>query len=307
MIQLQLLVLRGDADGARALWAEIEPVTSVSAYPMFRAGAHLAIAISTCGSVTGAAPRATERDLGGAGSSPADADQLGEDVADQAEALLGLGRATKRGGSRPGRTSGPATGHPRSDRGGVRARASCWPPKATMPRRSKRPKRRSGSPRQVPFRTARALFTLGEVLRRSRQKAASRQAFEAALGLFAPRRADWIDRTQAELGRVASRRPAGAALTDTERRVAELAAAGHTNREIAAALFMSVHTVEAHLTRVFRTLGVRTRTELARTSLDGNDRWQATRGPGFLSPVGTAGIGIPVISSGRGGTTMAPR
>ena len=53
--------------------------------------------------------------------------------------------------------------------------------------------------------------------------------------------------------------------------MAELAAAGNTNREIAAALFMSVHTVEAHLTRVFRTLGVRTRTELARATIVGND------------------------------------
>ena len=57
-------------------------------------------------------------------------------------------------------------------------------------------------------------------------------------------------------------------LTDTERRVAELAAAGQTNREIAHALFMSVHTVEAHLTRIFRTVGVQSRTELARADLD---------------------------------------
>ena len=67
---------------------------------------------------------------------------------------------------------------------------------------------------------------------------------------------------------MASRRPAGSPLTDTERRVAELAAAGHTNREIAQALFMSVHTVEAHMTRIFRTVGVQSRTELARADLD---------------------------------------
>jgi DNA-binding CsgD family transcriptional regulator len=125
---------------------------------------------------------------------------------------------------------------------------------------------------QVPFRTARAWFSLGEILRRSRQKAASRDAFQAALGLFTAIGARiWIERTQTELGRVASRRPAGSPLTETERRVAELAAAGQTNREIADALFMSVHTVEAHLTRVFRTLGVRTRTELARVPIDGEE------------------------------------
>ena len=64
------------------------------------------------------------------------------------------------------------------------------------------------------------------------------------------------------------RRPAGSALTETERRVAELAGSGQTNREIADALFISVHTVEAHLTRVYRTLGVQSRTELARVDLD---------------------------------------
>jgi DNA-binding CsgD family transcriptional regulator len=45
--------------------------------------------------------------------------------------------------------------------------------------------------------------------------------------------------------------------------VARLAAVGRTNKEIAAALFMSVHTVEAHLSRVYRKLGVRSRTQLS--------------------------------------------
>jgi DNA-binding CsgD family transcriptional regulator len=130
-----------------------------------------------------------------------------------------------------------------------------------------------------PFQSARSWFTLGEVLRRARQKGASRQAFETALAIFTRLGARiWVDRTGTELGRVAMRRPAGAALTDTERRVAELAAAGQTNREIADALFMSVHTVEAHLTRVFRALGVHSRTELARTSLDGGGESEASAG-----------------------------
>jgi DNA-binding CsgD family transcriptional regulator len=126
---------------------------------------------------------------------------------------------------------------------------------------------------QLPFRAARAFFTLGEVRRRSRQKAAARAAFEAALERFTELGAAvWVERTRVELGRVASRRPAGSPLTETERRVAELAGAGQTNREIADALFMSVHTVEAHLTRIFRTLGVQSRTELARADLDRVDR-----------------------------------
>jgi DNA-binding CsgD family transcriptional regulator len=52
-------------------------------------------------------------------------------------------------------------------------------------------------------------------------------------------------------------------LTHSERRVAELAARGHTNLEIAGALFLSVRTVESNLTRAYRKLGIRSRAELA--------------------------------------------
>jgi DNA-binding NarL/FixJ family response regulator len=45
--------------------------------------------------------------------------------------------------------------------------------------------------------------------------------------------------------------------------VAELAASGRSNKEIAAELYMGVSTVEAHLSRVYRKLGIRSRTELA--------------------------------------------
>jgi DNA-binding NarL/FixJ family response regulator len=58
-------------------------------------------------------------------------------------------------------------------------------------------------------------------------------------------------------------------LTTAERRVASLVAAGRTNREAAAQLFTTVATVEAHLTRIYRKVGLRSRTELARRVADG--------------------------------------
>ncbi len=66
-----------------------------------------------------------------------------------------------------------------------------------------------------------------------------------------------------ELPRVAIAR-SGSDLTPTEQRVAELVAGGATNRDTAAALFVSVRTVETHVASIYRKLGVRNRTELAR-------------------------------------------
>ena len=59
-------------------------------------------------------------------------------------------------------------------------------------------------------------------------------------------------------------------LTPAERRIAELVAEGMRNREISQALFMSVGTVEAHLTRTYRKLSIRSRSELARLVSDGS-------------------------------------
>jgi len=72
-----------------------------------------------------------------------------------------------------------------------------------------------------------------------------------------------VARVDEELHRAAGAR-AGLELTVGERTVAELAAAGVTNREIGAQLYLSPKTVETVLTRVYRKLGVRSRTELAR-------------------------------------------
>jgi DNA-binding NarL/FixJ family response regulator len=72
----------------------------------------------------------------------------------------------------------------------------------------------------------------------------------------------WAERARIELARIGGRRAVADELTETEARVAELAAAGHSNTEIAAALYMGVSTVEAHLSHVYRKLGIRSRAGL---------------------------------------------
>jgi DNA-binding CsgD family transcriptional regulator len=72
----------------------------------------------------------------------------------------------------------------------------------------------------------------------------------------------WAQRARAELGRVGVRPAAPGQLTACERRVAELAAYGRTNRQVAAQLFISPKTVEANLARAYRKLGIRSRAEL---------------------------------------------
>jgi DNA-binding CsgD family transcriptional regulator/DNA polymerase III delta prime subunit len=114
------------------------------------------------------------------------------------------------------------------------------------------------------FERGRTLLAYGAVRRRARQRGAAREALQAALEIFEQQGAQqWARRAGEELGRISGRRPGGAELTETELRVARLAVAGRANKEIATALFMSVHTVEAHLSRVYRKLGVRYRTQLS--------------------------------------------
>lgn len=116
-----------------------------------------------------------------------------------------------------------------------------------------------------PFGRARALLALGVARRRARQKRAARDAIEAARGAFDEiGAAGWAWRAQQELGAIGGRtRIEG--LTPAEQRVADLVALGRTNAEVAAALFLAERTVASHLTHVYAKLGVRSRTELARS------------------------------------------
>jgi ATP/maltotriose-dependent transcriptional regulator MalT len=110
---------------------------------------------------------------------------------------------------------------------------------------------------------ARSLLLLGQLERRRKARRQSRDALTRALELA---RAMGHRPLQAlieqELPRAAGAR-AGDGLTATERRVAELVAAGTSNRDAAATLFISVRTVETHVASVYRKLGVRNRAELA--------------------------------------------
>jgi ATP/maltotriose-dependent transcriptional regulator MalT len=109
-----------------------------------------------------------------------------------------------------------------------------------------------------PLERARTLLCLGVVRRQTQQKKVAREALEQALAIFDELGARlWAEKARAELRRIGGRRPTSAELTETERRVAALAAQGRSNREIAAELFMGVSTVEMHLSRAYRKLGVR--------------------------------------------------
>ena len=114
------------------------------------------------------------------------------------------------------------------------------------------------------FESARTLFARGRVLRRWKRRRVARESLEAALTGFEEMGARlWAARVAKELERTAARRAVNGELTQSDAQVARLAASGRTNREIAQTLFVSTKTVEAALSRVYGTLGVRSRAELA--------------------------------------------
>jgi DNA-binding NarL/FixJ family response regulator len=116
----------------------------------------------------------------------------------------------------------------------------------------------------MPFERARTQLLMGEIQRRLRRKEAAAVTLREALGTFEELGTPlWAARARTELERAATQ-PRGdtAKLTASEQRIAELAASGMTNRDVAAALFISVKTVEINLTRAYRKLGIRSRAQL---------------------------------------------
>jgi DNA-binding CsgD family transcriptional regulator len=122
---------------------------------------------------------------------------------------------------------------------------------------------------RTPFEKARTELCYGERLRRDKRRADAREPLESALRTFEKlQAAPWIERAASELaatGVTARAREQSAAgqLTPQELQVALTVAEGATNREAGAALFLSPKTIETHLSRVYRKLNVRSRTELA--------------------------------------------
>jgi DNA-binding NarL/FixJ family response regulator len=116
---------------------------------------------------------------------------------------------------------------------------------------------------------ARSLLLRGRALLRGGRRTAAADALADARDRFAAMGARlWEARAAEELDRAAPGRSAGE-LTPTEARIAELVAEGLKNREIGQTLFISVATVEAHLTRIYRKLGIRSRSELTRLVTEG--------------------------------------
>ncbi len=120
----------------------------------------------------------------------------------------------------------------------------------------------------LPFGLARSLLDLGAAQRRSRRRKDARVSLREALACFESMSStSWSRLAAAELDRcggtshstVVSADP----LTPQERQVARLVAEGASNREVASRLFVSVRTVESHLSRVYRKMDLRSRTELA--------------------------------------------
>lgn len=119
-----------------------------------------------------------------------------------------------------------------------------------------------------PFEQGRTLLLYGEWLRRRRRKADARPRLAAALGIFESLGArQWAARATGELEATDPHRTPedaiGQGLTPQERQIVKLAAAGLSNKGIAARLFLSPRTVGYHLNKAYPKLGVASRRELA--------------------------------------------
>ncbi len=123
-----------------------------------------------------------------------------------------------------------------------------------------------------PYAQARALLAWGEQLRRARRRADARVHLERAAALFEAIGANvFADRARSEIraagGHTSDEVVAHRLLTPHELQIARLVVGGSSTRDVAAKLFISPRTIEAHLSTIFRKIGVRNRAELAARAL----------------------------------------
>jgi DNA-binding CsgD family transcriptional regulator len=120
-----------------------------------------------------------------------------------------------------------------------------------------------------PLELGRSLLALGTVQRQARKKQAARRTLERAGEVFEGLGAKpWAERARRELDRIGGRAAPRRELSATESEIVELVVAGRSNKEVAQALHLSPKTVEWNLSKVYRKLGVHSRTELAATRRD---------------------------------------
>jgi DNA-binding CsgD family transcriptional regulator len=115
-----------------------------------------------------------------------------------------------------------------------------------------------------PFELGRSLLALGTVQRQARRKQAARVTLQRAVDVFERLGAHpWEARARRELGRIGGRQSPRDGLSTTESEIVSLVVEGRSNKEVAQALHLSPKTVEWNLSKVYRKLGIHSRTELA--------------------------------------------
>lgn len=135
---------------------------------------------------------------------------------------------------------------------------------------------------EMPFERARTELIAGRIARRRKERRRATEHLERARATFeALGAARWIEIADADLARLGHRVASFDALTETEDRVARLAARGLTNREVAETAFLTPKSVEGVLARVYTKLGIRSRAELG--------AWLTGRGDAPPAGSGTGG------------------
>jgi DNA-binding CsgD family transcriptional regulator len=115
-----------------------------------------------------------------------------------------------------------------------------------------------------PFELGRTLLALGTLQRQEQHKRDARETLERAAAIFERLGArHWLEKARAEQRRIGGRTGPDGELSETERQIVELVVAGRRNREVAAELSLSPNTVAWNLSKIYRKLGVSSRTELA--------------------------------------------